>query len=106
MPNDHIASLRAATGESIDDPSLTPRRRRRAHARRDPKSEDPPSDDDLLDEDAAANLLDVAPGTLSVWRSTGRYELPFIKVGRNVRYRRGTLLSWREARTRNSGTTA
>ena len=27
---------------------------------------------DLLDEKAAADLLQLAPGTLSVWRSTGR----------------------------------
>jgi hypothetical protein len=36
---------------------------------------------DLLDEQAAAALLTVAPGTLGVWRSTGRYNLPFLKVG-------------------------
>lgn len=42
----------------------------------------------LLDDKAAAELLDVTPGTLSVWRSTGRYGLPFLKIGRNVRYRR------------------
>lgn len=61
---------------------------------------------DLLDERAAADLIDVAPGTLSVWRSTGRYNLPFIKIGRKVRYRRGDLLAWVEARTRETGTTA
>jgi hypothetical protein len=41
----------------------------------------------LLSEDEAARLLDVSPGTLQVWRSTKRYDLPYIKVGRNVRYR-------------------
>ena len=60
---------------------------------------------DLLDERAAAAVLDVAPGTLSVWRSTGRYNLPFLKIGRKVRYRRGDLLAWLEARTRESGAT-
>jgi hypothetical protein len=39
---------------------------------------------DLLDEQAAAQLLTVAPGTLGVWRSTGRYNLPFLKVGRRA----------------------
>ena len=43
---------------------------------------------DLLDCEAAAGLLDVTPGTLSVWRTTGRYGLPFVKIGRKVRYRR------------------
>lgn len=61
---------------------------------------------ELLDERAAAAVLDVAPGTLSVWRSTGRYNLPFLKVGRKVRYRRGDLLAWLEARTRETGATA
>ena len=36
---------------------------------------------DLSDEKAAADFLGVATGTLSVWRSTGRYNLPFIKSG-------------------------
>ena len=36
---------------------------------------------DLLDEKQAAEVLTVEPGTLSVWRSTGRYKIPFVKVG-------------------------
>jgi len=61
---------------------------------------------DLLDEQAAAALLTVAPGTLGVWRSTGRYALPFLKVGRMVRYRRADLVAWLEKRTRETGATA
>lgn len=61
---------------------------------------------DLSDEKAAADFLGVATGTLSVWRSTGRYNLPFIKVGRKVRYRRADLLAWLERRTRENGATA
>ncbi len=61
---------------------------------------------DLLNEKEAAELLDIAPGTLSVWRSVGRYSLPFYKVGRNVRYSRAALLAWLEARARQSGATA
>lgn len=61
---------------------------------------------DLLDDHAAATLLDVSPGTLSVWRSTGRYALPFLKIGRKVRYRRSDLEAWMQARTRESGATA
>ena len=55
---------------------------------------------------AAAALLDVSPGTLSVWRSTGRYALPFLKIGRKVRYRRADIEAWMRARTRESGATA
>jgi hypothetical protein len=61
---------------------------------------------ELLDEKQAAAKLDVTPGTLSVWRSTGRYALPFVKVGRKVRYRLCDLDSWLEKRTRSSGATA
>lgn len=61
---------------------------------------------DLLDDHAAAAMLDVSPGTLSVWRSTGRYALPFIKIGRKVRYRRADLFAWMEQRTRDTGATA
>jgi predicted site-specific integrase-resolvase len=59
----------------------------------------------LLDDKAAAQVLDVTTGTLSVWRSTGRYELPFLKIGRKVRYRHSDLLVWLEKRSRNSGAT-
>lgn len=60
----------------------------------------------LLDDKAAAAILDVTPGTLGVWRSTGRYGIPFIKVGRKVRYRLADLQAWLESRTRENGATA
>lgn len=60
---------------------------------------------DLLDENSAAQFLQVEPGTLSVWRSTGRYKIPFIKVGRLVRYRLSDLDSWLKSRTRTNGAT-
>lgn len=60
----------------------------------------------LLDEKAAAEFLTVSPGTLSVWRCTGRYGVPFIKVGRRVKYRRTDLIAWLESRTRSNGATA
>lgn len=61
---------------------------------------------ELLSEGEAAIAIDVSPGTLSVWRCTGRYSLPFIKIGRKVRYRRSDLIAWLENRTRASGATA
>lgn len=61
---------------------------------------------DLLDEKAAAALLAVSPGTLSVWRSTGRHGLPFVKVGAAVRYSRKSLEAWLASRTRANGATA
>lgn len=61
---------------------------------------------DLLDEKQAAEFLGVAPGTLSVWRSRGRYSVPFVKVGHLVRYRRDALETWLLSRTRANGATA
>ncbi|MCM8624147.1 MAG: helix-turn-helix domain-containing protein [Candidatus Accumulibacter sp.] len=61
---------------------------------------------DLLDEHQAAAFLTIARGTLQVWRSTGRYNLPFIKVGRSVRYRRRDLQEWLATRARETGATA
>lgn len=60
---------------------------------------------ELVDEKAAAEILCTTPGTLSVWRSTGRYALPFVKIGRKVRYRVTDLESWLESRTRTNGAT-
>lgn len=60
---------------------------------------------DLLDEAAAGAMLGVSPGTLSVWRSTGRYSLPFLKVGRKVRYRVSDLNAWLEKRMHLNGAT-
>jgi len=60
----------------------------------------------LIDEKEAAAILAVTPGTLSVWRSTGRYNVPFVKVGRCVRYSRIALEEWLESRTRSNGATA
>jgi hypothetical protein len=61
---------------------------------------------ELVDEKTAAEILCTTPGTLSVWRSTGRYALPFLKIGRKVRYRISDLDAWLEQRTRASGATA
>jgi len=48
--------------------------------------QDPPNDR-LFSPKNAAKYLGVVENTLSVWRSTGRYDLPYIKVGRLVKYR-------------------
>lgn len=57
-------------------------------------------DDALLDDGITSELLDLKPGTLAVWRCTGRYGLPFVKVGRKVRYRAGDLREWLASRAR------
>jgi excisionase family DNA binding protein len=54
---------------------------------------------ELLDTDPAAEYLGVKGHTLEVWRTSGRYGLPFIKVGRRVKYRRADLDRFLTART-------
>lgn len=61
---------------------------------------------ELVDDKTAAQILGIKPSTLGVWRSTGRYALSFVKVGRSVRYRRSDLDAWLEKRTRETGATA
>ena len=58
---------------------------------------------DLIDEKQAAEVLDVVPGTLAVWRCTKRYKIPYIKIGRNVRYSRRALQEWLDSCTHNAG---
>jgi len=53
----------------------------------------------LLDTRAAAALLGVSPATLTTWRSVGRYALPFVRVGRSIRYRVADLERFIEERT-------
>ena len=45
----------------------------------------------LLTPQEAALYLGISINTLSVWRSTGRYDLPFIKIGGKVKYRESDL---------------
>jgi len=52
----------------------------------------------LYSEKEAADFLGLEPGTLSVWRSTKRYPLPFCKIGRLVKYRESDLLTFVESR--------
>lgn len=42
---------------------------------------------DTLTSKEAADYLGVKAATLSIWRCTKRYPLPYIKVGRLVRYK-------------------
>ena len=46
---------------------------------------------DILNSAEAAAYLRVTPHTLAIWRSEKRYDLPFARVGRFVRYRKEDL---------------
>jgi predicted DNA-binding transcriptional regulator AlpA len=55
--------------------------------------------DRLLTTQAVAELLDVSPQTLEVWRCTKRYNLAYVKIGRNVRYPNSAILAFIASRT-------
>ena len=55
--------------------------------------------DSLYAPDQTAQYLGVTEQTLAVWRCTGRYDIPYIKVGRLVKYRKSDLDAWLEKRT-------
>lgn len=57
---------------------------------------------ELLANDPAAEYLGVKPHTLEIWRASGRYRIPFVKVGRLVKYRRADLDAWLQSRTVNA----
>ncbi|MBA2655292.1 MAG: helix-turn-helix domain-containing protein [Gammaproteobacteria bacterium] len=40
----------------------------------------------LLTPQQTAEILGVSTGTLDVWRCTGRYSLPYVRVGKLIRY--------------------
>lgn len=50
--------------------------------------------------EVAGKFLSTAPRTLSIWRSTGRYNLPYYKAGRTVRYRVTDLVKFKASRMR------
>lgn len=54
-----------------------------------------------LNDKDTGKILGVETGTLSVWRSTGRYNLPFTKVGRLVRYPLEGIAAFIASRTYN-----
>lgn len=57
------------------------------------------STDPLLTPPEAAAYIGVTENTLSVWRCVGRYNIPFIKVGRLVKYRKSSLDAFLVSRT-------
>jgi excisionase family DNA binding protein len=60
-----------------------------------------PDTDRLLTDDEAAAYLSASTSTLNFWR-TQRRGPAFVKLGRNVRYRRCDLDRWIEANRRET----
>lgn len=45
----------------------------------------------LLSRREAALYLGVAEKTLAIWKCTGRVQLPFVKIGRFIKYKKSDL---------------
>lgn len=58
---------------------------------------------ELLTRIEAAEYLGISENTLAIWKSTGRYNLPVVKVGRLAKYRRSDLDRFLNSRTMNAG---
>jgi excisionase family DNA binding protein len=54
---------------------------------------------ELLNVEQAAFFIGVTSHTLDVWRCTKRHSIPYLKVGRLVKYRKSDLESWLTSRT-------
>ena len=48
----------------------------------------------LLSPSETSSILGVTVGTLSVWRATKRQNLPYVKCGRSVKYRKEDVESY------------
>ncbi|MDX2073589.1 MAG: helix-turn-helix domain-containing protein [Alphaproteobacteria bacterium] len=57
----------------------------------------------LLNRKEAAEYLGIKEHTLSVWASEHRYDLPYVKVGRLVKYRLSDLAAFVARNTRQKG---
>jgi hypothetical protein len=55
----------------------------------------------LIAPSDTAKMLGVNLGTLSVWRCTKRYPLPYVKIGKKVFYRLEDIEKFIESRLRN-----
>lgn len=53
---------------------------------------------ELLTRREAAAYLGVSEQTLAIWKCTGRYSLPYVKIGRLVKYRKSDLDAFIEGR--------
>ena len=59
--------------------------------------------DPLFTPKEASLYIGAGEQTLAVWRCTGRYSIPYVKVGRLVRYRKSALDRFLERRTIGGG---
>ena len=63
------------------------------------------NENELLTTKEAAEFLGIKENTLSIWRSQkgkdSRYYIPFIRIGRNIRYKKSDLIKFLSNQTIN-----
>ena len=59
--------------------------------------------DRLNTRDEAAEQIRMKSQTLAVWKSTGRYSLPCVKIGNRAMYRQSDIDAFIAANTINTG---
>jgi predicted DNA-binding transcriptional regulator AlpA len=55
----------------------------------------------LVNDKYVAKILGIAPATLAIWRCTKRYQLPYVKVGRLIRYKESDVEAFIQSRIQN-----
>lgn len=55
-------------------------------------------ENNLLTTKQASEYLGITVGSLAVWRTTKRYNIPYIKVGALIKYKKSDLDQWLESR--------
>lgn len=55
--------------------------------------------DTLTDTDGASSLLAIPSATLIKWRSTGEVRIPYVRIGRQIKYRTSDLKAFIETST-------
>lgn len=53
---------------------------------------------ELLTTKQTSEYLQISVGTLAVWRTNNTYNIPYIKCGGRVRYRKADLDAWLASR--------
>jgi len=53
---------------------------------------------EMMTDPEVTALIRVAPGTLANWRSTKAQQIPFVRIGSHIRYRRTDVDRWIEQR--------
>ena len=62
-------------------------------------------EEELLNEQEVAEILKIKPATLAQWRCLKRFNLPYFKIGKLVRYKAEDLKKWIENRGVTDGKT-